>query len=283
MRKNIDLVNGPVLKSLTQLAVPIMATSLIQTAYNLTDMLWIGRVGSNAVASVGAAGMYMWLSNGLAALPKWAVRVNVGHVLGAGRPKDAANYATAALHISIIFGLVFGLVCILFSNPLIGFFNLTGHQVIADARIYLKITCGCVIFSFLNQTPLPEYLLQPAIAALFYGNFNRTSYQYDIDPVLIFDLTISCHGCGRSGYRNCTGTGDSNPYLLCLCQKRQHYFLPYKTISNPGQKSFFFYCQNRIPNLHTKYDFYRYFHDHCPARCRIWRCRCCSAKSWFTD
>ena len=91
MRKNIDLVNGPVLKSLTQLAVPIMATSLIQTAYNLTDMLWIGRVGSNAVASVGAAGMYMWLSNGLAALPKMGGQVNVGHVLGAGRPKDAAN------------------------------------------------------------------------------------------------------------------------------------------------------------------------------------------------
>ena len=45
MAKNIDLVNGPVLPSLTGLALPIMATSLIQMAYNLTDMLWIGRMG----------------------------------------------------------------------------------------------------------------------------------------------------------------------------------------------------------------------------------------------
>ena len=49
MKKNIDLLNGNILKSLTELAVPIMATSLVQTAYNLTDMAWIGMVGSDAV------------------------------------------------------------------------------------------------------------------------------------------------------------------------------------------------------------------------------------------
>ena len=85
MAKNVDLVSGPVLPSLTKLALPIMATSLIQMAYNLTDMLWIGRMGSSAVASVGAAGMYMWLSNGLAALPKMGGQVNTGHALGAAQ------------------------------------------------------------------------------------------------------------------------------------------------------------------------------------------------------
>ena len=64
MQKKIDLINGPILSSLTKLALPIMATSLIQMAYNMIDMIWIGRLGSSAVASVGAAGMYMWLSNG---------------------------------------------------------------------------------------------------------------------------------------------------------------------------------------------------------------------------
>ena len=52
MRQNIDLLNGKILQSLTALAVPIMATSLVQTAYSLTDMAWIGRVGSGAVAAV---------------------------------------------------------------------------------------------------------------------------------------------------------------------------------------------------------------------------------------
>ena len=91
MKKNIDLLNGPVLMSLTRLAIPIMATSLIQMAYNLTDMIWIGRIGSNAVAAVGAAGMFMWLSNGLASLPKMGGQVNAGYSLGAGRSDDAAG------------------------------------------------------------------------------------------------------------------------------------------------------------------------------------------------
>lgn len=83
MKKNIDMLHGPVLPALTKLALPIMATSLIQMAYNLTDMIWIGRLGSNAVAAVGAAGMYMWLSNGLASLSKMGGQVNTGYSLGA--------------------------------------------------------------------------------------------------------------------------------------------------------------------------------------------------------
>lgn len=46
MRKQVDLLNGPIFPTLTGLALPIMATSLVQMAYNLTDMAWVGRVGS---------------------------------------------------------------------------------------------------------------------------------------------------------------------------------------------------------------------------------------------
>ena len=124
MAKHIDLVNGPVLPSLSRLALPIMATSLIQMAYNLTDMLWIGRLGSSAVASVWAAGMYMWLSNGLATLPKMGGQVNTGHSLGAGRTEDSASFAAAALWMTTALGLLFGICSILFADPLICFFNL---------------------------------------------------------------------------------------------------------------------------------------------------------------
>ena len=51
--QKVDLLHGRILPSLAKLAFPIMATQLIQMAYNLTDMIWIGRVGSGAVAAVG--------------------------------------------------------------------------------------------------------------------------------------------------------------------------------------------------------------------------------------
>ena len=53
--QKVDLLEGSIVRSLTSLALPIMATSLIQMAYNMTDMIWIGRVSANA--AVGAAGM----------------------------------------------------------------------------------------------------------------------------------------------------------------------------------------------------------------------------------
>ena len=48
--KTIDLTSGPILKTLAELALPIMASSLLGTAYNITDMAWIGMLGSKAVA-----------------------------------------------------------------------------------------------------------------------------------------------------------------------------------------------------------------------------------------
>ena len=46
-----DLTKGPILSGLVKMALPIMGTSFIQMAYNLTDMLWIGFLGSSAVAA----------------------------------------------------------------------------------------------------------------------------------------------------------------------------------------------------------------------------------------
>ena len=57
MSKRVNLLEGNILSSLTRLALPIMATSLVNMAYNMTDMIWIGRVGPGAVAAVGAAGL----------------------------------------------------------------------------------------------------------------------------------------------------------------------------------------------------------------------------------
>ena len=51
-----NLTKGPILKTLTKLAIPIMASSFLGTLYNITDMAWIGLLGSKAVAGVGGWG-----------------------------------------------------------------------------------------------------------------------------------------------------------------------------------------------------------------------------------
>lgn len=114
-------------------------------------MLWIGRIGSNAVAAVGAAGMYIWLSAGFTMLARMGGQVLTAQALGADRKDYAVRYATAALQMGLVFGLIYGLISLVFNAPLIAFFRLNSPEVIGNARWYLAITCGAIVFNFLNQ------------------------------------------------------------------------------------------------------------------------------------
>ena len=84
MKMEGNLTKGPILKTLTKLAVPIMASSFLGTLYNITDMAWIGLLGSKAVAGVGVGGMFTWLSQGLAAMARMGGQVHVAQCIGRG-------------------------------------------------------------------------------------------------------------------------------------------------------------------------------------------------------
>lgn len=198
MKTRINLLEGKILPALSALALPIMATSLIQMAYNLTDMIWIGKIGASAVASVGAAGMFMWLSNGLATLAKMGGQIKVGHALGAQKKEDATSYAQSSIQMGIVFAIGFGILSVVFADEMIGFFQLNSAQVIQDAKLYLMITCGLVIFSFMNQ------IFTGILTAM--GN-SRTSFiatgiglvlNIVLDPLFIFGFGV-IHPMGVAG------------------------------------------------------------------------------------
>ena len=190
MKTRINLLEGKILPALSALALPIMATSLIQMAYNLIDMIWIGKIGASAVASVGAAGMFMWLSNGLATLAKMGGQIKVGHALGAQKKEDATSYAQSSIQMGIVFAIGFGILSVVLADEMIGFFQLNSAQVIQDAKLYLMITCGLVIFSFMNQ------IFTGILTAM--GN-SRTSFiatgiglvlNIVLDPLFIFGFGV---------------------------------------------------------------------------------------------
>lgn len=188
MKKNIDLLNGPVLPSLVRLALPIMATSFIQMAYNLIDMIWIGRIGSNAVASVGAASNYVWMCTAIVTLARMGGQVKVGHALGSGDPKTASEYAATSLQMTTVFGIICGIICILLHTPFIAFFNLTSPQVIADAEAYLIVTCGLTIFSFLNQMFTGIFTAMGNSHNAFLATTIGLIINIILDPLLIFGI-----------------------------------------------------------------------------------------------
>jgi len=54
-----NLTEGKIRSTLVKLALPIMGTGFIHMAYNLTDIIWLGRLSTEAVAAAGAAGFYL--------------------------------------------------------------------------------------------------------------------------------------------------------------------------------------------------------------------------------
>ena len=188
MRRYINLLEGKILPSLGALALPIMAASLIQMAYNLTDMIWIGKIGSNAVASVGAAGMFMWFSNGMATLAKMGGQIKVGQSLGSQDILKGARYAQSSILLCIILALTFSAISVAFAYPMIDFFKLNDPQVAADARIYLIITCGLVIFSFLNQVYTGIFTAMGNSKTSFTATAIGLLLNIVLDPLLIFGL-----------------------------------------------------------------------------------------------
>lgn len=186
--KRPDLTSGPILKTLTELALPIMASSFLGTAYNLTDMAWIGMLGAKAVAGVGVGGMYVWLSQGLVSLARMGGQVNVAQSCGKGKHKEAESYASASVQITVLFGILFAAVCLIFTKQLISFFNLDDAQTYADALVYMKITCGLIIFSFMNLTLTGLYTAQGDSKTPFKANLAGLVLNMILDPLLILGI-----------------------------------------------------------------------------------------------
>ena len=116
-----NLTQGPINKQLFNLAMPIMATSFIQMAYSLTDMAWVGRLGSEAVAAVGSVGILTWMSGSISLLNKVGSEVSVGQSIGAQNHEDARNFASHNITIALIISLCWGGLLFLLARPIIGY------------------------------------------------------------------------------------------------------------------------------------------------------------------
>ena len=186
MERKYDLTSGGILRRLLLVAAPIMGTQLMQMAYNLVDVAYLGRGGSGAVAASSTAGFYMWMSNAFLLLGRMGAEIGVAQALGRRDPDDARRFARGAIWLAVLLGAAFGGAMILFRHPLIGFFHLKERDVAADAARYLAIIALAMPCTFLSA----------AIHAVFTASGNsRLPFAISsagvvcnmlLDPLLIF-------------------------------------------------------------------------------------------------
>lgn len=180
-----NLTKGPILKTLTKLAIPIMASSFLGTLYNITDMAWIGLLGSKAVAGVGVGGMFTWLSQGLVAMARMGGQVQVAQCIGRGERDRAHGFAQAAVQLATLMGMAYAVISLLFTRQMVAFFQLTDPEAQTAALAYTKIACGLIVFSFLTLTMTGLYTAQGDSKTPFLANLIGLVTNMILDPVLI--------------------------------------------------------------------------------------------------
>ncbi len=178
MNNKNDLTKDRIFTSILFLALPIMGTSFVQMAYNLIDMIWIGKLGSSATAAVGTAGFYMWFSMGIIFLCRIGAEVLVAQSVGRKDLKATKETVQNVLQMALVFSLIFMSIVLIFKHQLIAFFDIKETNVVDMAVSYLSIVAFGFVFTFLN----------PIFTAIFNG-YGKSGVPFAINTIgLIFNI-----------------------------------------------------------------------------------------------
>lgn len=248
MEKRIDLTEGHILSKLVKLSLPIMGTSFIQMAYNMTDMIWIGRVGSDAVAAVGTAGFFTWLAMAFVMVSKIGAEIKVAQSIGKNDTEGTRAYIQGALQLNVVLGIAYTAFLLLFYKQLIGFFQLGEPQVIEMAETYLVVVGVAIIFFFLN----------PVFTAIFNGlGDSKTPFKLNtiglifnmvFDPLLIFGFgPIPAMGVMGAALATVIAQVIVTIGFIVVLIKRQESYLRIKLLARPEWDAIKMLCKIGFP------------------------------------
>lgn len=151
MKRKRDLTTGSIYKNLLWVALPTLAASLVQMAYNLTDMFWVGKLfyENEAVAAVATGGFYMWFGFGLIMLVKIGTSVNVSHATGVNDHESVEKFGNNGFILMLVVAIIYSLVGVFGGRYFIEFFQFDNALVIEYAYQYLSVISMFVIAMFM--------------------------------------------------------------------------------------------------------------------------------------
>jgi len=147
MHQKNNLTEGSILKSLIVLAVPIIFANILQTAYQLTDTFWVGRLGTDAVAAVSISFPIIFLIISLGSGLAMAGTILVAQYKGRNDQKAVNHITSQTLMMVVIISIILAAIGYILSPFLIG---LMGAEpgVYSSAVSYMKISFIGMIFMF---------------------------------------------------------------------------------------------------------------------------------------
>ena len=145
--RTMDLVNGPIAKTLIVFSVPFMLSMLLQTAYSTTDTIIVGQyLGSAGLSAVSNGSQLMQMLTALCIGFANAGQVLIAQAKGAGNYEKLEKIIGTLFVLEVFICVVIGTVCVVFSRGLLNILN-TPAEAYVQARWYIMICGGGLIFT----------------------------------------------------------------------------------------------------------------------------------------
>ena len=148
-----DYTNGNLNRAIFLLAVPMVLEMVLESLFAVVDVAWVGRLGANAVATIGLTESMLSLVFAVGMGLSLSTTAMVARRIGEKDHEGAADAAVQAIFLGLIVSLAVGLPCLLFAPNLLRLMG-ASPEIVAVGSGYTRICLGgsfAVLLLFLNN------------------------------------------------------------------------------------------------------------------------------------
>ncbi len=139
---------GRILGSLVSIAIPIIFSNILQSAYQLIDTFWLGRLGANAVASVSLSFPILFLVLSLGGGLTLAGTIIVSQYKGANNQRQIDFSSSQTVFVIFFVSALLALVGNFAADPMMRMVG-AGPEILADSVTYFRISSYGFVFLFM--------------------------------------------------------------------------------------------------------------------------------------
>ena len=139
MKKEMDMLHGPLASKILLFAIPLACTGILQQLFNAADVMVIGRfVGKHAMAAVGSNSAFIGLMVNLFVGISLGANVIIARYTGQGNKEKVHQAVHMAILVALIGGIIMTVVGETVTNPLLVLLGVP-DEVFSLARLYLRV------------------------------------------------------------------------------------------------------------------------------------------------
>jgi len=148
-----DFTSGSLNRAILLLAIPMMLEMVLESLFAVVDVFWVGRLGADAVATVGLTESMLTLVFAVAMGLSLSTTAMVARRIGEKDPAGAAVAAVQAIAIGVTVSVMVGAPCLFLAPNLLQLMG-ASPQVVAVGANYARLVLGgsgVVLLLFLNN------------------------------------------------------------------------------------------------------------------------------------